>query len=206
MTQRSPAGCWPGHRGRAAAARLRRLGGEGSVTVLVQGNGPPAGDGRRSRMARSTAVGGAVAEVADGAEVRPPTRRRAAWRAADRRSGPRAPRHAQPASSTSTSTATTCSTRPPISDAEYDALMRELEALEEQYPALRTPDSPTQRVGGDLLHAIHRRSSTSSGCSAWTTCSPTRSWPPGPSGSSATPGGAGAATCASSRSTGWRST
>lgn len=36
---------------------------------------------------------------------------------------------------------------PIISDAEFDALMRELEALEEQYPALRTPDSPTQRVG-----------------------------------------------------------
>ncbi len=36
---------------------------------------------------------------------------------------------------------------PVISDAEYDALMRELRALEEQYPDLRTPDSPTQRVG-----------------------------------------------------------
>jgi len=35
-----------------------------------------------------------------------------------------------------------------IGDAEYDLLLRELEALEEQYPALRTPDSPTQRVGG----------------------------------------------------------
>ena len=37
---------------------------------------------------------------------------------------------------------------PVISDAEYDALFRELQALEERYPALRTPDSPTQRVGG----------------------------------------------------------
>ena len=37
---------------------------------------------------------------------------------------------------------------PTISDGEYDALMRELEALEERYPGLRTPDSPTQRVGG----------------------------------------------------------
>jgi len=36
---------------------------------------------------------------------------------------------------------------PVISYAEYDALMRELRALEEQYPDLRTPDSPTQRVG-----------------------------------------------------------
>lgn len=37
---------------------------------------------------------------------------------------------------------------PTISDAEFDKLLRELEALEEQYPALRTPDSPTQNVGG----------------------------------------------------------
>jgi DNA ligase (NAD+) len=37
--------------------------------------------------------------------------------------------------------------RPEISDAEYDALMRELEALEAQYPELVHPDSPTQRVG-----------------------------------------------------------
>ncbi|MFI7607606.1 NAD-dependent DNA ligase LigA [Micromonospora sp. NPDC049366] len=37
---------------------------------------------------------------------------------------------------------------PTISDAEFDRQLRELEALEEQFPALRTPDSPTQRVGG----------------------------------------------------------
>ncbi|MCD9198571.1 NAD-dependent DNA ligase LigA [Aeromicrobium wangtongii] len=37
---------------------------------------------------------------------------------------------------------------PTISDAEYDQLMRELEGLEEQLPELRTPDSPTQTVGG----------------------------------------------------------
>ncbi len=36
---------------------------------------------------------------------------------------------------------------PVISDAEYDALMRELKELEEKYPELVTPDSPTQRVG-----------------------------------------------------------
>ncbi len=36
---------------------------------------------------------------------------------------------------------------PLISDAEYDALMRELRGLEEQHPDLRTPDSPTQKVG-----------------------------------------------------------
>ncbi len=37
--------------------------------------------------------------------------------------------------------------RPVISDAEYDALMDELRALEAQFPQLITPDSPTQRVG-----------------------------------------------------------
>jgi DNA ligase (NAD+) len=36
---------------------------------------------------------------------------------------------------------------PVVSDAEYDALMRELRGLEERYPDLRTPDSPTQKVG-----------------------------------------------------------
>ena len=40
---------------------------------------------------------------------------------------------------------------PSITDAEYDALFRELQALEAQYPALQTPDSPTQRVGGAPL-------------------------------------------------------
>ncbi|HMM46271.1 MAG TPA: NAD-dependent DNA ligase LigA, partial [Candidatus Macondimonas sp.] len=37
---------------------------------------------------------------------------------------------------------------PEISDADYDALMRRLQALEAAHPALVTPDSPTQRVGG----------------------------------------------------------
>jgi len=39
---------------------------------------------------------------------------------------------------------------PEISDAEYDALMNELRALEARYPELQSPDSPTQRVGGKL--------------------------------------------------------
>ncbi len=38
--------------------------------------------------------------------------------------------------------------QPEITDAEFDTLMRELRALEEANPELRTPDSPTQRVGG----------------------------------------------------------
>jgi len=40
---------------------------------------------------------------------------------------------------------------PEISDAEYDALYRELEELESRFPELVTPDSPTQRVGGEPL-------------------------------------------------------
>ncbi len=41
--------------------------------------------------------------------------------------------------------------QPEISDAQYDRLMRELEKLEEQHPELRTPNSPTQRVGAPPL-------------------------------------------------------
>ncbi len=37
---------------------------------------------------------------------------------------------------------------PALSDADFDARMRRLEELEEQVPDLRTPDSPTQKVGG----------------------------------------------------------
>ncbi len=39
---------------------------------------------------------------------------------------------------------------PTISDIEYDTKMRELRALEDQYPELRTPDSPTQTVHGSI--------------------------------------------------------
>ncbi|MBD3176744.1 MAG: NAD-dependent DNA ligase LigA [Armatimonadia bacterium] len=49
---------------------------------------------------------------------------------------------------------------PVISDAEYDKLLRELEELEEKHPDLRTPDSPTQRVGAppqdELGEAPHK--------------------------------------------------
>ena len=50
---------------------------------------------------------------------------------------------------------------PEISDAEYDRLLRELQVLEEAHPKLRTPDSPTQRVGAAPASALvkhtHRR-------------------------------------------------
>ncbi|HSV84797.1 MAG TPA: NAD-dependent DNA ligase LigA [Ramlibacter sp.] len=43
---------------------------------------------------------------------------------------------------------------PEIPDAEYDKLFGELQQLEERYPQLRTPDSPTQRVGGKTLEGF----------------------------------------------------
>ena len=43
---------------------------------------------------------------------------------------------------------------PTLSDAEFDALMRELRALEEAHPDLRTSDSPTQRVGGQPVDGL----------------------------------------------------
>lgn len=39
---------------------------------------------------------------------------------------------------------------PTLSDADFDVRLRELEALEEEFPELRTPDSPTQKVGGQV--------------------------------------------------------
>jgi DNA ligase (NAD+) len=43
---------------------------------------------------------------------------------------------------------------PEISDAAYDALLKELEGLEQAFPELRTPNSPTQRVGSAPLEAF----------------------------------------------------
>src|SRR4029450_309665 len=40
--------------------------------------------------------------------------------------------------------------RPTISDRDYDRLMQELVDLEREHPEFVTPDSPTQRVGGDV--------------------------------------------------------
>jgi len=46
--------------------------------------------------------------------------------------------------------------KPTISDAHYDQLCRELKGLEEEYPDLRPPDSPTLRVGGGLRTAFKK--------------------------------------------------
>lgn len=45
---------------------------------------------------------------------------------------------------------------PSVSDAIYDGLMRELKAIEAEYPQLITPDSPTQRVGGEVLQGFQK--------------------------------------------------
>ena len=51
--------------------------------------------------------------------------------------------------------------RPEISDQEFDTLLRELTDLEAKHPDLKTPDSPTQRVGGQPIDGFqtvtHRR-------------------------------------------------
>ncbi|MFC6705883.1 NAD-dependent DNA ligase LigA [Flexivirga alba] len=41
---------------------------------------------------------------------------------------------------------------PTISDGQYDALMKRLNAIEDEFPALRSPDSPTQQVGGAIFN------------------------------------------------------
>ncbi len=50
--------------------------------------------------------------------------------------------------------------RPEMSDAEYDRLFRELQALEAAHPALRTPDSPTQRIGAEPSAAFRKHRHT----------------------------------------------
>ena len=54
---------------------------------------------------------------------------------------------------------------PVIEDYEYDMMMRELRALEEEYPQFSAPDSPTKIVGGaaamqfsEVLHAVKMES------------------------------------------------
>ena len=55
-----------------------------------------------------------------------------------------------------TATATTCSTTRSIGDDRYDALLDELRAIEAAHPELLTPDSPTQRVGGEPVSALEK--------------------------------------------------
>ena len=63
---------------------------------------------------------------------------------------------------------------PEVSDAEYDRLMRELKALEEQHPDLVTPDSPTQRVGATPVSELQEVVHTHGRCCRSTTRSRTK--------------------------------
>ncbi|WP_375346299.1 NAD-dependent DNA ligase LigA [Priestia megaterium] len=46
--------------------------------------------------------------------------------------------------------------QPSVPDAEYDKLMNELIEIEESFPELKTADSPTQRIGGQVLDAFEK--------------------------------------------------
>ncbi len=46
--------------------------------------------------------------------------------------------------------------RPTVPDSEYDRLMQELISLEKEFPELITPDSPTQRIGGEVLEGFEK--------------------------------------------------
>ena len=112
-----------------------------------------------------------------------------------------------PRRSTSTSTATTCSTRRLVGRRQVRrADARAGGARGASYPALRTPDSPTQRVGGtystQFTPVEHLRADAQPGQRVHRR----RARRLGRRGSQRDVGGAGAATCASSRSTGSRST
>ena len=50
---------------------------------------------------------------------------------------------------------------PDITDAEFDALMQELDGLEARFPELVTPDSPTQRVGGSPREGVEKAAHSS---------------------------------------------
>ena len=45
--------------------------------------------------------------------------------------------------------------QPEITDAEYDALFRQLQEIEAEYPELITPDSPSQKIGAPIAKSLH---------------------------------------------------
>ena len=66
---------------------------------------------------------------------------------------------------------------PIISDYDYDMMMRQLISLEEKYPELKTPDSPSNRVGGKALSKFEPIRHRSTWSSPTTAPPPTRSRP-----------------------------
>ena len=87
--------------------------------------------------------------------------------------------------------------RPSLADAEYDRLFRELQAIEAEHPELRTPDSPTQRIGAPPQSALPKHTHLVPMLST------RRSWRRGRSGwaASSAPTSSATATRRSSRST-----
>ena len=89
---------------------------------------------------------------------------------------PRPATRSSPSRSAARTASITRTTRRSSTDAEYDQLFRRLVALETAFPALVTPDSPTQRVGGTPAAARSTRSATAGRCcrsrtpSATTSC------------------------------------
>jgi DNA ligase (NAD+) len=85
--------------------------------------------------------------------------------------------------------------QPTVSDAQFDEWFKELLALEEQYPSLQTPESPTQQVGapvsGDFAKVQHLNRMAS------TTRSTPTTWPPGRRGPSVLPRATPVPSCAS---------
>lgn len=63
---------------------------------------------------------------------------------------------------------------PEITDDEYNAAFQELLRLEERHPEWRSPDSPTNRIGGRVVVAGNQGPYAAE-CTAWTTCSMRRS-------------------------------
>ena len=60
--------------------------------------------------------------------------------------------------------------RPEISDGALDSLKNELESLERDFPKLKRKDSPTQRVGGEVLDKFEKVNIQVEGCVALFHC------------------------------------
>ncbi len=94
---------------------------------------------------------------------------------------------------------------PELSDAAYDSLVRELQAIEEEFPELVTGGLPDPARRGTAERAVRSRPSTRAECTRWTTRWTWTSWTPGWAGYGRRSASGRAPTSASSRSTDRRS-